>query len=79
MAEHHPNKEVSGVIEYALGLGWRFARGSGHCYGTLRCPQADRSGCQFRIFSTPQNPGNHARRIRREIDSCLHRLHEEES
>lgn len=72
MAKHHPNKEVSDAIEYGLELGWTFVRGSGHCYGTLRCFQGDRSGCQVRVASTPQNPGNHARRIIRDIDSCPH-------
>ncbi len=73
MAKHHPNKEVSDVIEYAIGRGWRFVKGSGHVYGTRRCPEASRSGCQTRIFSTPKNAGNHARDIRRDIDGCPHR------
>lgn len=73
MAKHHPNKEVSDVVEFAISLGWRFIKGSGHVYGTLRCTQADRTGCQVRVFSTPQNPGNHARTIRREVSSCPHK------
>ena len=47
MAKYHPAKEVSDAIEYALSLGWRFVRGSGHCYGTLRCQCADRTGVVF--------------------------------
>jgi len=72
VAKHHPNKEVSDAIAYALSLGWWFVKGSGHCYGTLRCPREDRSGCQFRVFSTPQNPGAHARRLRHTVDRCSH-------
>ena len=72
MAKFHPNKEVSDAIKYALGLGWRMVPGSGHCYCTLRCERADRTGCHVRVASTPQNPGNHARRILRDIDACPH-------
>lgn len=72
MAKYHPAKEVSDAIEYALSLGWRFVRGSGHCYGTLRCQFADRTGCQVRVFSTPENAGQHARWIRHKIDACPH-------
>ncbi|MCX7421503.1 MAG: hypothetical protein NT013_18425 [Planctomycetia bacterium] len=72
MAKWHPQKEVSDAIEYAVSQGWRFIKGSGHCFGTLRCPQADRDGHQFRVFSTPQNPGAHARRLRHAIDACTH-------
>jgi FAD/FMN-containing dehydrogenase len=78
MAEHHPQQEVSDAIQHALDLGWRVIRGTGHCYATLRCPQHDRSGCQVRVASTPQNAGNHARRIVREIDRCMHLRQENE-
>lgn len=72
MAKHHPNKEVSDVIAYAIQLGWRVVSGSGHVYCTLRCPLASREGHQVRIFSTPQNPGNFARLTRARIDACEH-------
>jgi hypothetical protein len=72
VAKHHPNKEVSDAIAYALSLGWRFVKGSGHRFGTLLCPQADRSGCRVGVASTPQNPGQHARRIRHDVDRCVH-------
>ena len=76
MAKHHANKEVSDVIEYAINKGWTVVMGSGHVYCTLRCPQGDRSGCQERVASTPQNAGNHARKMRRKIDACNHTTEE---
>ncbi len=72
MAKHHPNKEVSDAIEYALSLGWRLIHGSGHRYATLLCAQNDRGGCRVGVASTPQNPGNQARRIRHDIEKCPH-------
>lgn len=72
MSKWHPNKDVSDVIQSAVERGWRVIPGSGHCYCTLRCPEASRSGCQVRVFSTPQNPGNHARILRAKIESCPH-------
>lgn len=73
MAKYHPNKEVSDAIEYAIDLGWTLVPGSGgHLYAMLRCPQGDRSGCQVPVFSTPTNPGNHARKVIRGINKCRH-------
>jgi len=70
----HPNKDIRAAIKYAEKRGWRFRKSSGHAhiYGQLFCPQADQSGCIVRVFSTPRNPGNHARRIIREVDGCPH-------
>ena len=77
MAKHHPNKEVSDAIDQALGLGWRFILGSGHVFGTLMCPEESRTGCRITVFSTPKNPGNHARWIRRQVEACPHAGEEE--
>jgi hypothetical protein len=70
----HPNKHIREAIEYADDHDWTFtkASGSAHIFGTLWCPQRDRSGCRFRVYSTPQSPEDHARRIRRAIDGCPH-------
>ena len=70
----HPNKHIREVIQYAEGRGWRVRRGGGsaHVWGQLFCPEATREGCIVRVFSTPRNPQNHARRIRREVDKCPH-------
>ncbi len=70
MAKYHPNKEVSQAIEYAVGLGWTIVAGRNHTYAMLRCPQSDRTGCQIPVFHTPTNPGQHARKLILDIDSC---------
>lgn len=72
MAERprHPDKEVEAAIAYAEALGWR-VRMQGH-WGRLYCPQADRSGCQVGVWSTPRNGGVHARQIRHRVDQCPH-------
>jgi len=72
MAKFHPDKEVSDVMEYAVDRGWTVVYGSGHCYATLRCPRGDRTGCQVRVHSTPQNPGNHARKLLGLVNGCQH-------
>ena len=70
MGKYHPNKEVSDAMEYAVGLGWTIVPGGNHAYAMLRCPQGDRTGCQVAVFHTPKNPGNHARRVIRDINAC---------
>ena len=67
---HHPSKEVSDAMEYAVDLGWTIVKGRNHTYAMLRCPKGDRSGCQVPVFHTPKNPGNHARDLIHDIDSC---------
>lgn len=44
----------------------------GH-WGRLFCPQADRSGCQVGVNSTPRDPDTHARQIIRALDRCPHK------
>ena len=78
MAKYHPHKEISQVIEYAVESGWVVVPGTGHAYCTLRCPQGDRSGCQIRVFSTPQNPGEHARWLLQQINRREHQQRTEE-
>jgi hypothetical protein len=68
----HPKKEVEEAVQRAEARGWRVKLGSGHCWATLRCPRTERSGCQFIVFSTPRNPGNHAKRILQALDDCDH-------
>ncbi len=70
MAKYHPNKEVSDAMEYAVDLGWTIVPGGNHTYAMLRSPQGDRTGCQVPVFHTPKNPGNHARRVIRDINAC---------
>lgn len=73
MAEH-PNKHIREAIQYALGKGWRLRKAGprAHVWGQLFCPHARRGGCIIRVFSTPRNPENHARRIAESVDDCPH-------
>jgi hypothetical protein len=73
----HQRKEIEGAIRHAEALGWEWRKGAGHAWGILRCPWNDeecRCGeyCQISVWSTPRNPGNHARQIRRVVDGCIH-------
>ncbi|MCY3860608.1 MAG: hypothetical protein OXG34_06285 [bacterium] len=69
----HPNKEVEAVLVEAEKAGWTVVdTSSGHRWGVMRCVEASRSGCQVSIWSTPKNPGNFARHLRREVGRCGH-------
>ncbi|WP_081036870.1 hypothetical protein [Pseudomonas corrugata] len=71
----HPKKEVEEALRRAEALGWRIEVGGGHAWGRAYCPYNDeecRCGefCITPIWSTPRNPGNHARALRRVVDNC---------
>jgi len=70
----HQNKHIREAIRYAQERGWRVVKASGqaHVWGKLLCPHGARDGCFFNVHSTPSNPENHAKRIRRAIDDCRH-------
>ncbi len=68
----HPNKNIEAAVAYAEGLGWRVEISGGHAWGRLFCPLRSREGCKVSVYSTPKNPENHARHIRREVDLCEH-------
>lgn len=72
MAKHHPHKEISSAIEFALSQGWRFEHSRGHIYGTLYCPERSRDGRLIRVYSTPRNAYNHASFIENEVKKCEH-------
>jgi len=69
-----PKKEVEEAIRYAESRNWRVhvPPKTGHVWATLYCPLATRDGCKVFVLSTPQNPGNHANRIRAVVDRCPH-------
>lgn len=78
----HPNKEIHAAIEYALKNQWQLveAGSSSHAWARLKCPYNDsecRCGqfCLQSIWSTPKNPQNHAKQIRRIVDNCLYSPH----
>jgi hypothetical protein len=69
----HPNKHIEEAVAYAESKGWRVNMSKkGHCWATLLCPQEDRDGCRMIVYSTPRNPENHAKQIRRKVDRCPH-------
>lgn len=70
-----PKKDVESALRYAEQHGWRIEEGGGHAWGRMYCPRNDetcRCGefCITKIWSSPKNPGSHARRIRRVVDNC---------
>ena len=72
----HPKKDVEEAIRYAEGFGWRVEVGGSHCWGRMYCPYNDvdcRCGefCIASIWSTPANPGNHAKQLKRVVDNCV--------
>ena len=71
----HPKQEVEEAIRHAEASGWRAQVGGSHARGKMDCPYNDaecRRGefCITSIWSTPKNPGNHARQLKRVVDNC---------
>lgn len=71
----HPKSEVEVAIQHAEELGWTVKVGGAHARGRMFCPYNDdtcRCGefCITSIWSTPKNPGNHGRQLRRVVDNC---------
>lgn len=71
----HPIREVEEALRHAEGNGWRVVEGGSHAWGRIYCPFNDaecRCGefCIASVWSTPRNPGNHARALRRVVDNC---------
>jgi hypothetical protein len=74
----HPKKEVEEAIRHAETNGWRVEAGGSHAWGRMYCPYNDveyRRGdfCIVSIGSTPKNPGNFARQLKRVVDNCTAR------
>jgi hypothetical protein len=68
----YPNKHVQAVIDEATRMGWRLVKCGGHFGGELYDPESSRAGCIVRIHLTPQNPEQHAKRLRRQVQQCPH-------
>lgn len=82
-SERHSKPEVEEALRYAEEHGWRVEHGGSHCWGKMYCPHNDkecRCGdfCITSIWSTPANPGNHAKKIRRVVDKCTGHAEENE-
>jgi len=80
----HPNKEIQAALSYAVDKGWSIkeAGAHAHAWGKIYCPYNDsecRCGeyCISSIWSTPRNPTNHAKQIRKVVDKCI-RLKEDQ-
>jgi hypothetical protein len=71
----HPKKEVEAALRHAEANGWRVEVGGSHAWGRIYCP-CDNDGCRCgefciaSVWSTPRNPRNHARQLRRVVDRC---------
>ncbi|MDJ0651144.1 MAG: hypothetical protein QNJ60_20820 [Xenococcaceae cyanobacterium MO_188.B19] len=77
MAKKHPNKEIQAALKYPEQKGWLIKVGGSHAWGKILCPYKDqecRCGefCITSIWSTPKNPSNHARQIRRVVNNCIY-------
>lgn len=71
----HPKKEVEAALKHAESNEWRVEVGGAHAWGKIYCPYNDeecRCGefCIVSVWSTPKNPGNHARALKRVVDNC---------
>ncbi len=72
----HPKKEVEDALRYAESRGWRVEVGGSHAWGKMYCPYNRalcRCGefCITSIWSTPKNPANHGKQLRRVVDNCV--------
>lgn len=70
----HPKPPIEAAVRYAEQLGWRVVMSNGHAWGRLLCPLSSREGCIASVWSTPRSPENHARHLRKIVDSCPHRV-----
>ncbi|HYG07138.1 MAG TPA: hypothetical protein VD865_12135 [Stenotrophomonas sp.] len=73
--KRHPKAEIEAAVRHAELHGWKIRAGGAHAWGRMFCPYNDdgcRCGefCITSIWSTPSNPGNHARQLRRVVDNC---------
>ncbi|QEY24794.1 hypothetical protein [Neisseria animalis] len=73
----HPDKHIQAAIEYALQHGWQLVKSgsSSHAFCRLKCIYKH-SEHQMSVWSTPQNPENHAKQIIRKADQCKGNSHE---
>jgi hypothetical protein len=78
---NHPKKEVEQALQYAEENGWRVEERGSHAWGKIYCPYNSddcRCGefCITSVWSTPKNPEDHARALKRVVNNCIvHQLH----
>jgi hypothetical protein len=68
----HPDKHIENAIKHAESLGWRVEMSNGHAFCRIFCPLDSQEGHIVSVWSTPKVLENHARHIRRKVDSCNH-------
>jgi hypothetical protein len=68
----HPDKDIERAVLYAETHGWRYDHSNGHAWGRLYCKGAARAACIMSVWSTPRDPTEHARQIRRRVAKCPH-------
>lgn len=74
----HSQKEIEQALQYAEAKGWRVETGGSHAWGRMYCPYNDTEClcgefCITSVWSTPRNPGNHARALKRVVENCTTR------
>jgi hypothetical protein len=80
----HAKKDIEQALIYAEEHGWTVDVGGSHAWGKMYCPSNSdvcRGGnfCISSIWSTPKNPYNHAKQIKRVVDNCIEQTKEEEN
>ncbi len=67
----HPDKHIREALNYAESQDWTIQKSGprAHAWGIIYCGCGHRL-CRMSIWSTPRNPQNHARAIRRKVDRC---------
>jgi len=72
----HTDKSIECAVKHAENLGWRIEKSNGHPWGKLFCPYRDTpcidtcQWCSTSVWSTPGNPQNHAKQLKRLVDRC---------
>lgn len=65
----HPKKDVNDALDHADQLGFEVERtAAGHKWGRIKCS----CGALVSVWSTPRNPHNHGRQLRRWVDQHDH-------
>lgn len=78
----HPNKEIEEALKYAEKKHWRIENSKGHPFAQMYCPnvgckekcESNGKWCRVGIWSTPRNPANHARDLKKIVDRCIRTL-----
>jgi hypothetical protein len=70
--KRHPKKDVEKALQLAEEKGWTVTETSsrrGHSWGRIVCPTGEHKAW---VYSTPKNPGTHAKQIQKTVIRCPH-------